>query len=68
MVTERANYTFYETINIESEWYKMRGAEIEKRLMKRCLKEFTLRPLKNAQFCSSSRQAKILTTGIHRVF
>ena len=27
-----------------------------------------LRPLENAQFCSSSRQAKILTTGIHLVF
>jgi hypothetical protein len=27
-----------------------------------------LRPLKNAQFCSSSRKAKILTTGIHLVF
>jgi len=26
------------------------------------------RPLKNAYFCSSSRKAKILTTGIHRVF
>ena len=26
------------------------------------------RPLKNAQFCSSSRKAKILTTGIHGVF
>jgi len=26
------------------------------------------RPLKNIQFCSKSRQAKILTTGIHRVF
>jgi predicted nucleic acid-binding protein len=24
-----------------------------------------MRPLKNAQFCSSSRKAKILTTGIH---
>jgi hypothetical protein len=23
------------------------------------------RPLKNAQFCSSSRKSKILTTGIH---
>ena len=28
----------------------------------------TLRPLKNADFCSSSRKAIILTTGIHRVF
>jgi hypothetical protein len=27
-----------------------------------------LRPLKNAQFCSSSRKAKILTGGIHGVF
>ncbi len=27
-----------------------------------------LRPLKNAQFCSSSRKAIILTTGIHGVF
>ena len=27
-----------------------------------------LRPLKNAQFCSSSRKAKILTGGIHWVF
>jgi hypothetical protein len=27
-----------------------------------------LRPLKNAHFCSSSRKAKILTTGIHIVF
>jgi len=27
-----------------------------------------MRPLKNAQFCSSSRKAKILTTGIHCVF
>jgi len=26
------------------------------------------RPLKNANFCSSSRKAKILTTGIHLVF
>jgi hypothetical protein len=26
------------------------------------------RPLKNAHFCSSSRKAKILTTGIHCVF
>ena len=28
----------------------------------------TLRPLKNVQFCSRSRKAKILTTGIHGVF
>jgi hypothetical protein len=27
-----------------------------------------MRALKNGQFCSKSRQAKILTTGIHRVF
>ena len=27
-----------------------------------------MRPFKNAQFCSSSRKAKILTTGIHGVF
>ena len=27
-----------------------------------------VRPLKNVQFCSSSRKAKILTTGIHLVF
>ena len=27
-----------------------------------------MRPLQNAQFCSSSRKAKILTTGIHLVF
>ena len=27
-----------------------------------------MRPLKNANFCSSSRKAKILTTGIHLVF
>jgi hypothetical protein len=27
-----------------------------------------MRPLKNAQFCSRSRKAKILTTGIPRVF
>ena len=27
-----------------------------------------LRPLKNVQFCSSSRKAKILNAGIHRVF
>ncbi len=27
-----------------------------------------LRPLKNANFCSSSRKAIILTTGIHGVF
>jgi len=26
------------------------------------------RPLKNAQFCSSSRKAKILTAGIYRIF
>jgi len=26
------------------------------------------RPLKNANFCSSSRKAKILTAGIHGVF
>ena len=26
------------------------------------------RPLKNAQFCSSSRKAKILTGGIYRIF
>ena len=26
------------------------------------------RPLQNAHFCSSSRKAKILTTGIHLVF
>jgi len=28
----------------------------------------SLRPLKNVQFCSSSRKAKILTAGIHGVF
>jgi hypothetical protein len=27
-----------------------------------------MRPLENAHFCSSSRKAKILTAGIHRVF
>ena len=27
-----------------------------------------LRPLENVHLCSSSRKAKILTTGIHRVF
>jgi len=27
-----------------------------------------MRPFKNAQFCSSSRKAKILTIGIHGVF
>ena len=27
-----------------------------------------MRPLKNVQFCPRSRKAKILTTGIHRVF
>ena len=27
-----------------------------------------LRPLKNVQFCSSSRKMKILTAGIHKVF
>jgi len=27
-----------------------------------------MRPLKNAQFCSSSRKAKILTTGIYVIF
>jgi hypothetical protein len=27
-----------------------------------------LRPLKNVNFCLSSRKAKILTTGIHGVF
>jgi hypothetical protein len=27
-----------------------------------------MRPLKNAQFCSSSRKAKILTAGIYRIF
>ena len=26
------------------------------------------RPLKNVNFCSSSRKGKILTMGIHRVF
>jgi len=29
---------------------------------------YAKRPLKNVQFCSSSRKAIILTTGIHRVF
>jgi len=28
----------------------------------------SLRPLKNAQFCSSSRKAKILTAGIYGIF
>ncbi len=32
------------------------------------LKVDTMRPLKKAQFWFSSRKAKILTTGIHRVF
>jgi len=27
-----------------------------------------VRPLENVHFCLSSRKAKILTTGIHRVF
>jgi hypothetical protein len=27
-----------------------------------------MRPLKNIQFCQSTRKARILTTGIHRVF
>jgi hypothetical protein len=27
-----------------------------------------LRPLKNGNFCSSSRKAKISTTGIYRIF
>jgi len=27
--------------------------------------EVAMRPLKNVHFCSSSRKAKILTTGIH---
>jgi hypothetical protein len=27
-----------------------------------------MRPLKNVQFCSKPRKAKILTTGIHLVF
>jgi hypothetical protein len=27
-----------------------------------------MRPFKNVQFCSSPRQAKILTTDIHEVF
>jgi len=27
-----------------------------------------MRPLKNVQFCSRPRKAKILTTGIHLVF
>ena len=27
-----------------------------------------VRPLENTQFCSSSRKARILTTGIHGVF
>jgi hypothetical protein len=27
--------------------------------------KYSLRPLKNVQFCSRSRKAKILTTGIH---
>jgi hypothetical protein len=35
----------------------------EKNLIYNSKKE--ARPLKNAQFCSSSRKAKILTTGIH---
>ena len=31
-------------------------------------KEAEARPLKNVQFCSRSRKAKIFTTGIHSVF
>jgi hypothetical protein len=29
---------------------------------------YEMRPLKNVQFCSMPRKAKILTTGIHLVF
>jgi len=32
---------------------------------KKSYSKINSRPLKNAQFCSSSRQAKILTAGIH---
>jgi len=32
------------------------------------LQDYSERPLKNVQFCSSSRKAKISTTGIHSVF
>jgi serine acetyltransferase len=27
-----------------------------------------MRPLKNVNFCSSSRKAKVLTTGIYKIF
>jgi hypothetical protein len=43
------------------------SAMVRKPLLKKDL-SLELRPLKNAQFCSSSRKAKILTTGIHVVF
>ena len=37
----------------------MKEVEINRRKVK------VTRPLKNAQFCSRSRKARILTTGIH---
>jgi hypothetical protein len=47
------------------------GQLFKKKIILSCQQQRPLikgRPLKNVQFCSSSRKAKILTTGIHRVF
>jgi hypothetical protein len=38
------------------------------RIITRCTAPGALRPLQNVQSCSSSRKAKILTTGIYWIF